>query len=74
MSGVLTHRCVESPLIIPFYYFHNRGIPRDKSSAIVLERMSDSEVKEYWENITGIIPEYKLKVWMALEAGLKKYQ
>ncbi|KAG7331382.1 hypothetical protein KOW79_005351 [Hemibagrus wyckioides] len=40
----------------------------------MLERMNDSEVKAYWENITNVIPESKLKVWRALEAGLKKHQ
>ncbi|TSU63003.1 Dynein regulatory complex protein 1 [Bagarius yarrelli] len=55
-------------------YSKVRENPRDKRSALLLERMTDSEVKAYWENITSIIPESKLKVWRALEAGLKKYQ
>ncbi|KAM9486297.1 dynein regulatory complex protein 1 isoform 1-T1 [Clarias gariepinus] len=50
-----------------------REIPQHKRSTLPLERMSDSEVKAYWEKITNTIPESKLKVWSALEAGLKKY-
>ncbi|KAF5903097.1 dynein regulatory complex protein 1-like, partial [Clarias magur] len=51
----------------------SREIPRQKRSTLSLERMNDSEVKAYWENITNVINEPKLKVWSALEAGLKKY-
>ncbi|XP_060732025.1 dynein regulatory complex protein 1-like [Tachysurus vachellii] len=54
-------------------YSKAREIPRVKGSALMLERMTDSEVKAYWENIANIIPESKLKVWRALKAGLKKY-
>ncbi|XP_060785447.1 dynein regulatory complex protein 1 [Neoarius graeffei] len=54
-------------------YCRDREIPRHKGSALMLERMNDSEVEAYWENIANVIPEPKLKVWRALEAGLKKY-
>ncbi|XP_053090520.1 dynein regulatory complex protein 1 [Pangasianodon hypophthalmus] len=54
-------------------YCKAREIPQHKSSALVLERMNDSEVEAYWKNIASVIPESKLKVWRALEAGLKKY-
>ncbi|XP_058247237.1 dynein regulatory complex protein 1 isoform X1 [Hemibagrus wyckioides] len=53
--------------------FTAREMPQDRGSAVMLERMNDSEVKAYWENITNVIPESKLKVWRALEAGLKMY-
>ncbi|KAK3543638.1 hypothetical protein QTP70_025991 [Hemibagrus guttatus] len=54
-------------------YCEAKEMPQDKGSALKLERMNDSEVKAYWENLTNVIPESKLKVWRALEAGLKKY-
>lgn len=57
-----------------FNYFYNREIHRHKGSALVLERMNDSEVEAYWKNVANVVPEPKLKVWRALEAGLKKYQ
>ncbi|XP_053485602.1 dynein regulatory complex protein 1-like isoform X2 [Ictalurus furcatus] len=44
-----------------------------KGSALELERMNNSEVEAYWENMANIIPESKLKVWRALEAGFKMY-
>ncbi|XP_060786996.1 dynein regulatory complex protein 1-like [Neoarius graeffei] len=47
--------------------------PRPKSSAVVLKKMNDSEIKAYWNDIANVIPESKFKVWKALEAGLKKY-
>ncbi|XP_060732023.1 dynein regulatory complex protein 1-like isoform X1 [Tachysurus vachellii] len=54
-------------------YCKAREIPRDKGSALMLERMNDGDANAYWEHIANIIPESKLKVWRALEAGLKKY-
>ncbi|XP_026998042.2 dynein regulatory complex protein 1-like isoform X2 [Tachysurus fulvidraco] len=54
-------------------YSKAREIPRNKGSGLMLERMTDSEAKAYWENIANIIPVSKLKVWRALKAGLKKY-
>ncbi|MCJ8732323.1 hypothetical protein PDJAM_G00210080 [Pangasius djambal] len=54
-------------------YCKAREIPQHKGSTLVLERMNDSEVEAYWKNIAIVIPESKLKVWRALEAGLKKY-
>ncbi|KAF4088153.1 hypothetical protein AMELA_G00079860 [Ameiurus melas] len=44
-----------------------------KGSALGLERMNNSEVEAYWVNIANVIPESKLKVWWALEAGFKMY-
>ncbi|KAF4088154.1 hypothetical protein AMELA_G00079870 [Ameiurus melas] len=44
-----------------------------KGSALGLERMNNSEVEAYWENMANVIPKSKLKVWRALEAGFKKY-
>ncbi|KAM9486854.1 dynein regulatory complex protein 1-like [Clarias gariepinus] len=54
-------------------YCKTREKHRHRGSALGLERMTDSEVKTYWENIANVIPESKLKVWSVLEAGLKKY-
>ncbi|XP_058249699.1 dynein regulatory complex protein 1-like [Hemibagrus wyckioides] len=69
-----------SPPTLPFMdhsspnthtHFTDRETTQAKESGI--ERMNDSEVKAYWENIANIIPESKLKVWRDLKAGLRKY-
>ncbi|XP_053483644.1 dynein regulatory complex protein 1-like [Ictalurus furcatus] len=54
-------------------YCNARELAQHKGSALVLERMNDSEVEAYWENVANFVPEAKLKVWRALKTGLKKY-